>query len=184
MQWWRETFYNITFVERNAIYCFGKDIKLLKSAIMKWDYIEANKITLLVLVKEKAPLNEVHILQNTLVNSISTSYMWHTNQNNLLAQHKLTQTCILFFRGGIDVKLDIVWSKDVCREERRRLSGNLPFWTWYVDLRLPNEVHSVLGDSLHVHFLRNRDIFVVGMVDFDSTGYPLTVGISVSDQDF
>ena len=33
--WWRQTFDNIKFVESNSIYCFGKDIILLKSAIKR-----------------------------------------------------------------------------------------------------------------------------------------------------
>lgn len=78
MQWWRQTFDNIKFVESNSIYCFGKDIILLKSAIKGWDYIEANKVELLkllVLVKESASLNEAYILRNALLNSISTLYI-------------------------------------------------------------------------------------------------------------
>ena len=78
MQWWRQTFDNIKFVESNSIYCFGKDIILLKSAIKRWDYIEANKVELLkllVLVKESASLNEAYILRNALLNSISTLYI-------------------------------------------------------------------------------------------------------------
>lgn len=179
MQWWRQTFYNIKFVERNSIYCFGKDLTLLKSATHRWDYIEANKIKLLLLVKETTSLNEVHILRNALLESIGTTYMWHTNQNNLLSQNQLVQTCIIFFRGDIDVELDGVWSKDVCSEERRRLSGRCPFWTWFVDLRQPNLVNSMAGDNMIIHLVINGDNSVVGTVEFERTGYPLTVHIRV-----
>jgi hypothetical protein len=117
MQWWRQVFYNIKFVKKHAVLVFGKDIDLLQTAIQRWDYIEANKIKLLVPVKETTPLNEVLILRNALVESIGTSYMWHTSNHNLLSQDPPVQTCIIF---GIDIdaKLDVVWSKDVCWEER------------------------------------------------------------------
>ena len=55
----------------------------------------------------------------------------------------------------------MAWSKDVFSEERRRLSGRLPFTTQLVDLRQPDSVNLVLGDDKVMHYLRNRDITVV-----------------------
>jgi hypothetical protein len=53
MQWWRQAFYNIKFVKKHAVLVFGKDIDLLKTAIQRWDYIEANKIKLLTDIPAK-----------------------------------------------------------------------------------------------------------------------------------
>ena len=78
----------------------------------------------------------------------------------------------------------MVWSKDVCSEERRRLSGRLPFWPWFVDLRQPNLVEMMAGYGTIIHFVRNGNIFVVGMVEFECTGYPLTVHIHVLGEDW
>jgi hypothetical protein len=109
MQWWRQTFCNIKFVKRNIIYCFGKDLILLKSAIQRWDYIEGDKIKLLVVVKKTAPLGQAHILRNALRESISTSYMWDINENFLVAQDQPVQTCIIFYFNTVaSLHLDAV----------------------------------------------------------------------------
>ena len=76
----------------------------------------------------------------------------------------------------------MAWSKDVFSEERRRLSGRLPFTTQLVDLRQPDSVNLVLGDDKVMHYLRNRDITVVGTVEIESTGYPLTAHIHVHEE--
>ena len=134
-----------------------------------------------MLVKESASLNEAHILRDALLKSISTPYMWDINQNNLHIQDQLVQTCIIFFSGDIDVELDVAWSKDVFSEEHRRLSGRLLFTTRFVDLRQPDSVDLMLGDNKVIHHLTNRDISVVGTVEIESTGYPLTAYIHVHE---
>jgi len=97
MPWWRQIFYNLKFIQKNVVYAFSKDIKLLKAATQRWDYIEADKVKLLVVVQETSIINERQVLRSALMESVSTSYMWHTNQHTLLSQEQLVQTCIIFF---------------------------------------------------------------------------------------
>ena len=150
MSWWRQTFYNIAFVRNNAIYVVGKDLDVLRTAIMKWNYVEADKVKLLIGVWEPRtmPQNEKQMLRNALFESISTSYVWgSSNQKELHSQGPPVQTCIIFFDYRVDVRMDEAWSESLCLDvlrpptERLRVdrSGASPR-TWIVDLGKPNNV--------------------------------------------
>jgi hypothetical protein len=189
MRWWRQTFYNIKFVKKNAIYCLGSDLFLLKTAIQRWNYIEANKIKLLVIVKETAPLDEVHILQNSLLESLDTPYMWGTNQVNLRTQDRPVQTCIIFFSNSIWLQIDAGWSADLCLEEvrlrqRHVRPGNSTLRTYFTDLRRPNVVDRVDGDNFGlIYTFVAMNTLVRGRVTLRRMGYhALKVSIELSDE--
>jgi hypothetical protein len=190
MQWWRQTFYNIKFVKKNAIYCFGKDLHLLKTAIQRWDSIEANKIKLLALVKET---DEGHELRNTLLESLDTPYMWNTNLSNLLVQYPPVQTCIILLSSGLPLlsngiwlQIDAGWSADLCLEEVRRRQvrpGNSTLRTYFTDLRRPNVVDRVDGDNVGLYYrFIAMNTLVEGTVNIRRIGHrALKVSIEVNE---
>jgi hypothetical protein len=158
MLWWRQTFYSLKFVDKNAIYCLGKGLHLLKTAIQRWECIEASKIKLLVLVKNTAPLNEASVLQNTLFESLDTPYMWHTNPSNLSEQDQPVQTCIIFSANTISLHIDSNWSTELCLGEvrlrqRQVRPGSSTLHTYFTDLRRPSFVNRVDNNNFGFRYM-------------------------------
>ena len=131
-------------------------------------------------MKEPSTINERHVLQRTLIEAISTSYMWRTNQHTLLSQVQLVQSCIVFFDNNIDIKLDVTWTKYVCSDQQIR---GIDLNTHYVDLRRPHFVHWLISNDKIIEFFdfdfMNEKYYVTGLVSFEITGYPFAVRLSV-----
>ena len=177
-------FYNISFVKKNLVGVFGKDLNLLRTSLHRWDYIEADRLKLLVVVQEPSVINERHMLRAALIEAASTSYMWHTDQHTLLSQLQLVQMCIIFFSDDISVSLDAVWSKDVSLWRQHRRHQMLD--TWYSDLRRAHHMHQLTSPDPIIEFFNfnflNETYYVVGLVRFEATRDPFTVYLHVEQR--
>lgn len=61
IQCWRQMLYNINFVKMNLVSVLSKDLDQLRTSVNRWDYIEADRLKVVVQVKKPSVTNERHM---------------------------------------------------------------------------------------------------------------------------
>ena len=143
MEWWRQAFYTIGFVERNpsTILVFSKDVLRLKSTLKRWDYFDITQIKLLVIVDESLvhePWTVTWERRREVLRSVSTPFVWDVDLSILSG---LVNTSVVFFRKRVSFELDDLWLKNLLSTNSISCKDTSPFLKAdYVDLRHPDSV--------------------------------------------
>jgi hypothetical protein len=130
MKWWRQTFYDMKWVEKNRreIVVISKDLVRLNDAIKTWEYFDTTEMKLLVMVKETLPDGERKEARRALITSIDTPLMWNINTYQVsFSRHQgqVIQTCVIFYnehiyRHTIYADLSFSWGRSLLEEIPRR----------------------------------------------------------------
>jgi hypothetical protein len=158
MQWWRQIFYTTGFVEHNpsAIIVFGKDVSLLKSTLRRWDYLDATKLRLLVIVDENVvdqPETCDEVVwerRREVLRAISMPFVWDLDLRRLSGRQVVGANVAFFTRyNRVAIQLDRLWSEHLLdrtepfssaewRFSMRACQDRGPFRAWYADMPRPD----------------------------------------------
>jgi len=126
MKWWRQIFYDMTWVEKNRreIIVVSKDLARFDCAIKECTYFDTANMKLLVMVKETLPVDRRDEARRALLTSIRTPYMWGINTYQVRVNRyrgRDIQTCVIFYNGvgvapNIYADLSFSWGRSLLEE--------------------------------------------------------------------